>query len=438
MRTFVVGAGPAGLFCGLALARKGHQVVVVDRDPPPPTAGAWDRRGVMQFNLPHFFRNLVRQTLLENLPDVWGALIDAGCVPAVPEGLPEAMTGLQARRSTFEGAFWSLAGRDPALRLQTGHVDSLTMRRDRVAGVLVDGTEMEADIVIVAAGRTARLGHEHRAPGEGGSCGFSYAARMYRAREGVDPPSSALPMGAMHRGYLTIVFPQDDKTLSALFVRPSEDNLAELRRNECFETAARHVPNLAPWTDQDRFEPITDVMAGSGLSNTYRGQLDDAGRAAVAGLFYVGDAVCTTNPAAGRGVSLGLRQAAELVRLLSSAEHDYRAIAEQFDRWCSEHIRPWYEDHVYWDATLLARLNGRDIDIGAPLASDVICAAAGQDPSMMPVVGPFMGMLVPPGALKAVEEKARAVLRTGWRPTWAAGPTGEELAKMLAVPTPTR
>ena len=109
-------------------------------------------------------------------------------------------------------------------------------------------------------------------------------------------------------------------------------------------------------------------------------------------------------------MSLGLRQGAELVRLLSTADHDYRAIAEQFDRWCSEHIRPWYEDHVYWDATLLARLNGQDIDLDAPLASDVICAAAGQDPSMMPVVGPFMGMLLPPSALKAVEEKARAVL----------------------------
>ncbi len=405
MRTVVVGAGPVGLFCGLVLARNGHQVTVVDRDPPPPSAGAWERRGVMQFNLPHFFRNIVRQTLLENLPEAWGALIGAGCVPAVPEGLPEAMTGLQARRSTFERAFWSLAASDPALKLQTGHVDTLTTRRDQVAGVLVEGAEMEADVVIVAAGRTARLGHEQRAPGEGGSCGFSYAARMYRARDSVDPPASALPMGAMHRGYLTIVFPQDDKTLSALFVRPSADNLGELRKDECFEAAARLVPNLAPWTDQERFKPITAVMAGSGLSNTYRGQLDDAGRAGVAGLFYVGDTVCTTNPAAGRGVSLGLRQGAELVRLLSTADHDYRAIAEQFDRWCSEHIRPWYEDHVYWDATLLARLNGQDIDLDAPLASDVICAAAGQDPSMMPVVGPFMGMLLPPERVEGCRRK---------------------------------
>ncbi len=68
------------------------------------------------------------------------------------------------------------------------------------------------------------------------------------------------------------------------------------------------------------------------------------------------DGVCRTNPAAGRGVSLGLLQAAQLVRLLRS-EKDYRAIAEQFDHWCGEHILPWYGDHVYRDATLLARLS---------------------------------------------------------------------------------
>ncbi len=435
MRSVVVGAGPVGLFCGMVLARSGHQVVVIDRDPPPPPVGAWNRRGVMQFDLPHFFRPIVRQTLLDNLPDVWDALVAQGCVPAVPEGFPESMTGLQARRATFERAFWSKAAREPALTLQTGHVEALITRRDRIAGARVDGTEMEADLVIVAAGRTGRVGDEYRAPVAGGSCGFSYAARMYRARNGVHLPIGALPIGALYQGYQTIVFPQDGKTLSALFVRPSSAaNLAQLRRNECFEAAARQVPNLAPWTDQDRFQPITDVMAGSGLSNTYRGQLDASGKAAVAGLFFVGDTVCTTNPAAGRGVSLGFRQAAELVGLLRGADRDYRCIAEHFDAWCREHIRPWFEDHVYWDATLLARLGGQDINVNAPLPSDVICAAAAQDPSMFQVVGPFMAMAVPPTTLRAVEEKARAVLQTGWRPAWSAGPTGEELGELLRLP----
>ena len=43
MRAIVVGAGPVGIFCGLSLARNGHQVMVVDRDAPPSGSGRWQR-----------------------------------------------------------------------------------------------------------------------------------------------------------------------------------------------------------------------------------------------------------------------------------------------------------------------------------------------------------------------------------------------------------
>ena len=284
--------------------------------------------------------------------------------------------------------------------------------------------------MIVAAGRAGRIGDEYRGPGEGGACGFSYAARMYRAREGTEPPTSALPMSAMYQGYQAMVFPQDDRTHSALVVRPtSRIELGLLRHNEGFAAAARAIPLLAPWTDPERFEPITAVMAGSGLSNTYRGQTDPTKGAA--GLFFVGDAVSTTNPAAGRGVSLGLRQAAELVRLLRGAATDYPGTSQQFGSWCMANIHPWYKDHVFWDANLLARFRGEDINIEGPLSSDVICAAANRDPGIWRAAGPFMAMRLPPSSLKAVEEDARAVLRTGWRPPYEAGPTTEQLADIL-------
>jgi 2-polyprenyl-6-methoxyphenol hydroxylase-like FAD-dependent oxidoreductase len=414
MRTVVIGAGPVGLFCGMTLARSGHQVLVVDRDPPPPPFGVWHRRGVMQFNLPHFFRPIVRQVILGSWPELWEQLVAAGGIPAVPDGLPEELTGLQCRRSTFEQVTWSAAAREPGLVLHTGHVDRVVVERGRAAGVVVDGAQVDADVVIVAAGRAGRVADDYRQPGEGGSCGFSYAARMYRARDGVEPPSSALPMSALYRGYLALVFPQDDRTLSALIVRPTAaHHLAPLRRVDCFEAAAREIPLLGPWTGPAEFEPITDVLAGSGLSNTYRGQLDS--HAAASGLFFVGDAVCTTNPAAGRGVSLGLRQAAELTTLLNARDgrRDYVGVSRQFEWWCAENIRPWYDDHVYWDATLLARLRGEDIDLDARIPSDVICAAAQVDPSIWRLAGPYMGMQVPPGALRAVEDQARTVLRTG-------------------------
>ena len=44
-----------------------------------------------------------------------------------------------------------------------------------------------------------------------------------------------------------------------------------------------------------------------------------------------------------------------------------------------------------------------------------------------------MGMMAPPFILRSVEERARAVLRTGWRPPLGAGPTRDELAELIGV-----
>jgi 2-polyprenyl-6-methoxyphenol hydroxylase-like FAD-dependent oxidoreductase len=38
MRTVIVGAGPTGLYTAIALARRGHDVVVIDRDRGPTAA----------------------------------------------------------------------------------------------------------------------------------------------------------------------------------------------------------------------------------------------------------------------------------------------------------------------------------------------------------------------------------------------------------------
>jgi 2-polyprenyl-6-methoxyphenol hydroxylase-like FAD-dependent oxidoreductase len=366
------------------------------------------------------------------LPDVWDTVLAAGGVPARGAGFPEELTGLHCRRSTFERAFWSVAAVEGGLSWRTGRAERLATWGDRVCGIVVDGGEIEADLVIVAAGRADRLAEQYRRPGEGGSCGFCYVARMYRARDRASGPTGAVPTVSVYDGYQALIFPQDDDTLSALVVRPTSDpRLAVLRHNDRFAVAAEQIPTLAPWTDPSRFEPITAAMAGSGLSNTYRGQLDGEGKVALAGLFFLGDSVCTTNPAAGRGISLGLLQAAELIRLVLAGGDDYRGAALRFNAWCHEQIRPWYDDHVYWDATLLARFAGKELDVEAAISSDVIFAAAAMDPSMWPVVGPFMAMMAPPTALEVVEDKARVVLRTGWRPAYADGPDAGQLAELV-------
>ncbi len=81
MHVTIVGAGPTGLTLGAALARRGHQVVAVDRDPGPAADGSWRRRGVMQFEHPHGFRPQVRDLLLAEWPEAWQTWVDLGAVP---------------------------------------------------------------------------------------------------------------------------------------------------------------------------------------------------------------------------------------------------------------------------------------------------------------------------------------------------------------------
>ena len=60
MHVIVVGGGVAGLGSAMVLARQGHEVTVVERDPTPMPASAdeafeWDRRGAPQVRHSHAF-----------------------------------------------------------------------------------------------------------------------------------------------------------------------------------------------------------------------------------------------------------------------------------------------------------------------------------------------------------------------------------------------
>ena len=90
VKTAIVGAGPTGLFLGLALARRGHAVTIVDRDPGPTSATEWDRKGVMQF--------------LDNV-DIVCARVGVTCVHApIPHPAPDELL------SYVHDAHYSLRG----------------------------------------------------------------------------------------------------------------------------------------------------------------------------------------------------------------------------------------------------------------------------------------------------------------------------------------
>lgn len=433
MRVAIVGAGPSGLYMALALARRGHTIEVIDRDPGP-SGEIWSRRGVMQFDHPHAFRTQVCDALLAEVPDVFDALLAAGAEIGTVTELPGVMISLRCRRATFERVLRRGAQAQIGISFLTGHVEEIVAERGRVSGVTVDGNHVDADLVIDASGRAGQLTRGHRAAPQGGDCGFAYVSRQYQLRPGADPGPTNAPIGfaATYHGYLAFVFTHELGTFSTLIQRAATDQeLAALRSEAVFEAAARAIPQLAAWTDPLRSKPLGPVLPGAGLHNAYRGQLDASGRVALPGLICVGDTVCTTNPVAGRGVATSLLQAQRLLALLDEHAADLAVCALAFDQWCTDTIKPWFDDHVHWDTQRLRRWAGHDIDLTIPLPSDLICAAADAVPEFWRVVGPYQAMLSPPSSLDAIELRARELYRTGWRPTEPEGPTRAELAEVI-------
>lgn len=234
-------------------------------------------------------------------------------------------------------------------------------------------------------------------------------------------------------GYVAIAFLHDNGAFSITFIHDGVDKpLRLLRRDEVFDDAVRAVPLLADWIDPARPQPISRALPGGRLYNTYRGQLDGVGRPALSGLISVGDAVCTTTPLAGRGVTLALMQARELVRIFETHDTDIPTATTQFDHWCRRHIRPWYDDHRYTDSDRLRRWSGGDVDLGRRLPSDLIVAAADADPALKDLVGPYITMDALPASLSQAHARARQIYAAGWRPPVPDGPTREEFSAVVS------
>jgi 2-polyprenyl-6-methoxyphenol hydroxylase-like FAD-dependent oxidoreductase len=435
VRVAIIGAGPTGLFLGAALQRRGHSVTVVDRDGGPEPDGSWPRRGVMQFHHAHAFRAPVAGALQRELPEVWTHWVDIGAEPVVVPDSTE-IAGIRSQRSTFERALREVVALETGMVLRQGHVRGVR-RVDGVAiGIDVDGEPVPAELVIDASGRSSPVTRElGEREGFGGDCGIAYVDRLYRLHPDAElgPLNGPIAWQADFDGYMVLVFPHEAGVFSTVIMRQSHDTeLKGLRHDAAYDAACAAIPGLATWTDPGRARPIASVFPGGSLLNHYRGQRGTVRRPLLSGLVAVGDAVATTTPNFGRGVTMALMQAERLLAEIDKHGSDLDAARDSFDEWCTEAIAPWVQDHIDMDSTRLDRWGGAEIDLERPLPSDLVLAAASQDPGIARAMQPYLSMDAGPASLDALQGAARRVFETGWRPAYAPGPTRDELARIVS------
>src|SRR6478672_438092 len=344
----VLGAGLCGLSTAMLLARDGHQVTVLERDPAAPPE------------------------VLDEVLAAGGLRLDTLAM------LPESRRGprrdgderfktVTARRPVLEAAVAAVAGRTPGLTIRRGVAvtgllaDSpARARAAQVRGVLAAGGQaLRADLVVDCCGRRSPLGSWLEAIGaprpaeEQEDCGFFYFGRHFRTRTG-ELPRAETNLLQHYDSVSVLTLPGDNGTWSVVFTTASRDrHLHTLREPDRWDAALARYPLAAHWRDG---EPITGVDVMAGLEDRHRRLVVD-GVPVATGVVAVGDAWACTNPSLGRGATIGLLHACTLRDVLRDVgPDDPEKLVRRFDEVTASVVEPLYRTTLWFDRNRLAEL----------------------------------------------------------------------------------
>jgi 2-polyprenyl-6-methoxyphenol hydroxylase-like FAD-dependent oxidoreductase len=470
-RIVIIGAGVVGLGTAMLLAGDGHQVTVLERDPisPPEPVEAWERwqrPGLNQFRLPHFFLAGFRSVVDAELPEVSGALRAAGALRLNVIGdAPREMTGgwrdgddcyelLTGRRPVVEAVIATQAAATRGVEVRRGTaVTGMVSGASALPGVphvtgvrTKDGESIPADLVVDMSGRRSALPGwlseiGARDPAEElEDSGFVYYGRHFRSVDGSVPP--AIGPNVMDWGTITsLTLPADNGTWAIALVTSSKDTaLRPLRETGRWEAVVRGLPLVAHWLDGTPIEDGVQVMAH--LEDRYRGFVAD-GRPVATGVVAVADSWACSNPANGRGASIGMLHAVTLRdQLREVGLDDPAAFAEAFHTATARTVEPWYRATLATDRYRLAEIESGvrggtyDPQDSQYQLGKALGAAAGQDPDCLRAYLDIWLVLRTPGEVFARPGLRDKILQlgSGWRDVEPLGPSREQLLALASGP----
>ncbi len=388
----VVGAGISGLCTSLALARKGNEVTVYERDIPPPDGGPeeaffeWKRRGAAQFRHPHAFLAVMCNLLEKNYPELVDQFWEAGArkitfhdmLPAelreqyTPEPGDEDLWLLMCRRATMETVLRRYVEAQPNIRINnqaniTGIVTEDAAGIPTVTGLKVQvnrGEEevIDTDVVVDASGRTSRFQAWLEEAGanitvEDDDADIVYYTRHYQLNEGAEePPRTGKDRSAGDLGYIKYgVFPGDNGHFAVIVCLPNhETELKEAVKDpDQFDAICRAIPGLVPWIDASKSTATTPSFGFGDIHAVWKHFVQE-GQPQALNYFAVGDSAVRTNPLYGRGCSTGIIHAHLLADILSEAS-DPTTRALNFDARTEEELRPIFKTSLSEDRNGIKR-----------------------------------------------------------------------------------
>jgi 2-polyprenyl-6-methoxyphenol hydroxylase-like FAD-dependent oxidoreductase len=472
-RIVMVGAGVVALGTAMLLAGDGHQVIVLERDPEGPPADpveaweGWQRPGLNQFRLGHAFLGGFRAIVDAELPAVSKTLQGNGALRLnfVRDVLPAQMTGgwqdgdedyewLTGRRVMVEAVLAAAAEATPGIEVRRGMAAAgLSTGASAQAGVphvtgvrTKAGESIAADLVVDMSGRRSALPGwladiGARAPAEElEDCGFVYFQRTFRSADGSVPPMIGPPQ--IHWGTISsLTLPADNGTWAVVLVTSSKDTaLRPLREADRWEAVVRGLPLVAHWLDGTPIDDSVQVMAR--LEDRYRGFVVD-GTPVATGVVPAADSWACSNPANGRGASIGMLHALVLRdQLRAVGLADPAEFAAAFHAATADTVEPWYRTTLatdrHWLGRIEAGLRGAAYDPPDDWyqLEKALDAASAQDPEILRASFDIRFVLRPPHEVFARPGLRDKVLRigSGWRDEPPFGPTREQLLALASSP----